>query len=100
MEYSEAEAELKITKIATEISDRIIKRCLEHIHNAQHECEAWRMFENKENVKRFYSAESDRKIDSHLAEHNIKDKWVKGAFALLSSGLIYQLIKGFVFRNN
>lgn len=85
-----AEIELMITKKVGEIADKIADKCLERIKNAQCDCEAYRIFRDKENVKMFFDLGDriDRHIDVHEKEDDIKkitiDKFYKRMTLIVS----------------
>lgn len=70
-----AEIELMIINKVSEIADKIADKCLERIKNAQCDCEAYRIFREKDNVKRFFDL-GDR-IDRHVEMHKNEDDIAK-----------------------
>lgn len=73
-EITPAEIELMVLKFIESSSDKIADRCVERIKNAQHDCEAFRIFRNEANIGRFYSDEVRKKIDDHIALHKRKEE--------------------------
>lgn len=68
---SSAEIELLITKYFNSAAEKIADRCIEIITSSQRDCEAYRLFRDKDNVVRFY--ETERKLNDHIGIHKKKE---------------------------
>lgn len=66
-----AEIELLVSKYIENSADKIADKCVERIKNAQHDCEAFRIFRHQDNVLRFFNTE--KKIDDHIGFHKKKE---------------------------
>ena len=74
-----AEIELLVNKFVESSSDKIADKCVERIKHAQHDCEAFRIFRDKDNINKFYNTE--KKIDDHVAQHKKRESDEEVRFA-------------------
>ena len=104
-QISESEIQLLVNEYIDKASDKIADKCVDRIKNAQHDCEAFRIFRDKENVVRFYNTE--KKIDDHIVVHKKKEEEDERLYnkrhkntllfvALINSPTIYYIITKFV----
>lgn len=70
-QISESEIQLLVNEYIDKASDKIADKCVDRIKNAQHDCEAFRIFRDKENIVRFYNTE--KKIDDHIIQHKNRE---------------------------
>lgn len=98
MEITEAEIQLKVNESIDRASDKIADKCVERIKNAQHDCEAFRIFRDKENVKRFYNTADE--LDDHIEMHKKKEVWFKWITGILivvfCSDKFYAVVKWWI----
>lgn len=73
-QLTSAEIELLVNKFVLESADKIADKCVDRIKNAQHDCEAFRIFRDKDNITRFYSDRVEKKIDDHVAIHKKREE--------------------------
>ncbi len=93
-EITIADVELKMGNMLEQWTEKVADRCVEKIKNAQHDCEAFRIFRDKENVKDFYKTKE--MLQTHIEIHKKKESTVKWLIGLLVSvflGLIGLIIK-------
>ena len=104
-QISEAEIQLLVNKYIDKASDKIADKCVDRIKNAQHDCEAFRIFRDKDNILRFYNTE--KKIDDHIVQHKEREETEERLYArrhkntllfvaLINSPTIYFIITKFV----
>lgn len=104
-QISVSEIQLLVNESIDNTSDKIANKCVDRIKSEQHDCEAFRIFRDKENVVRFYNTE--KKIDDHIIQHKHREETEERLYArrhkntllfvaLINSPTIYFIITKFV----